>query len=110
MSATDAATVAAVERALHTGVCGESAEACCWTEDEIIPCTENDLLRLAGHVAAALLATPPIAQALAAVEAVARVEALAEHWATDPHSLLGIRNAAECVAHDLRAALRPGAE
>lgn len=31
--------------------------------------------------------------------------ALADHWADDPHALLGIRNAGEVVAYDLRQAL-----
>ena len=63
------------------------------------------------HVAAALLASETIAQALAAVEAVARVEALADEW----RSATCVTDGAPCSWHrvaletadELDAALRP---
>lgn len=73
------------------------------------------------HVAEALLASPPIAQALAAVEAVGRVEALADNLRDEIQDLRAdvppvgpsrvahvYRTAGLGDAHDrLRAALRP---
>ena len=35
------------------------------------------------------------------------LEALADHWANDPHALAGIGNVGEVAAHDLRALLAP---
>lgn len=101
MSAPDAATVAAM-LAEHRAVVSGDDDG--W--HVVCSCGHNEL----GddplpHVAAALLAAPPIAQALAAVEAVARVEALAdnadaranvEHWMVSTEAI--------------RAALRPDAE
>jgi len=112
MSATDAATVAAV-LAEHRAVVSGDDDG--W--HVVCSCGHNELSDdPLPHVATALLAAPPIAQALAAVEAVARVEALADEWEhrydTGDH-MLGCPDGAgyyDLLTTDLRAALRPGAE
>lgn len=109
MSAPDAATVAAVlapafRAWFHSDVDGYYADGHYANPDECWQCAES----VENVAVPALLAAPPIAQALAAVEAVARVEALdrghVERCCTFPDD--------ECICTipllELRAALRPG--
>lgn len=111
MSATDAATVAAV-LAEHRAVVSGDDDG--W--HVVCSCGHNKL----GddpqpHLAAALLAAPPIAQALAAVEVVARVEALAGEWEQKWLAGRGYLNdpvtrmtRLDKAAEQIRVALRPG--
>lgn len=48
--------------------------------------------------------------AYALSETIERIVALVDHWATDPHALMGIKNVGEVVAHDIRAALAGSTE
>lgn len=41
--------VVTIRDALHSGVCAEDGEVCCWVE-EITPCAEVDLDHLATHI------------------------------------------------------------